>query len=142
VSFNGKVKPAFTLAGALIASLVILVLVVFVTKGITGIVLLTGLGLFISILFPTLYAMAIEGLGNDTAKASGILTMGFLGGTVIPLVQGKLADLFSVGFSFITAIMAYAIVILYILYYLRITPNKADTIKLNNQTNQLTNLHT
>jgi FHS family L-fucose permease-like MFS transporter len=124
-----KVKPVFTVAGALIASLIILVLVVFVTKGITGIVLLTGLGLFISILFPTLYAMAIEGLGNDTAKASGILTMGFLGGTVIPLVQGKLADLFSVGFSFITAIVAYAVVILYVLYYLRNPSKKSNYLR-------------
>ena len=124
-------KPAFTVAGALITSLVILVLVVFVTKGITGIVLLTCLGLFISILFPTLYAMAIEGLGNDTAKASGILTMGFLGGTVIPLVQGKLADLFSVGFSFITAIVAYAIVIMYVFYYLRNASKKIEILTLN-----------
>jgi len=122
-----KVKPAFTVIGTLAISLVILVLVVFVTKSIAGIILITCLGFFISILFPTLYAMAIEGLGENTAKASGILTMGFLGGTVIPVIQGKLADIFTVGFSFITAIVAYVIVLMYVFYYLRVTSKKSIT---------------
>ena len=108
-------KPAYTLIGALIASMVILLLVIFVTKGIAGIILLTCLGLFISILFPTLYALAIEGLGVDTAKASGILTMGFLGGTVIPFLQGRLADMFTIRFSFVIAVGGYLLVLLYIL---------------------------
>ena len=110
-----KMKPAYTLVFALIASLIILLLVIFVTKGIAGIILLTCLGLFISILFPTLYALAIEGLGEDTAKASGILTMGFLGATVIPFLQGRLADIFTIRFSFVIAVGGYILVLLYVL---------------------------
>ena len=105
----------------------ILVLVVFVARDITGILLMTCLGFFISILFPTLYAMAIEGLGKNTARASGILTMGFLGGTVIPVIQGKLADIFTIAFSFIIAIVAYVIVIMYVFYYLRVTSKNSMT---------------
>ncbi len=122
-----KVKPAFTVLGSLVISIVVLALVVFVTQGISGILLITSLGFFISILFPTLYSMAIEGLGKDTAKASGILTMGFLGGTVIPVIQGKLADIFTVGFSFIIPIVAYGIVLMYVFYYLRVTSDKIIT---------------
>ena len=48
----------------------------------------------------------------STFHETGILTMGFLGGTLIPVIQGKLADIFSVGFSFITAIVAYVIVLM------------------------------
>lgn len=105
--------------GSVVISLFILSFVIWGKPGIPGIVLLTGLGLFISILFPTLYAMAIEGLGKDTSKASGILTMGFLGGSVIPVLQGKLGDLYSVSFSFIIDVVAYLAVLIYAIYYFR-----------------------
>lgn len=111
-----KIRPAYTLMVSLILALTILLLIIFVFHGLAGIVLITCLGLFISILFPTIYAIAIEGLGEDTAKASGILTMGFLGGTVIPLIQGRLADFYSVRISFSIAIVSYVIVFMYVVF--------------------------
>lgn len=55
--------------------------------------LLTGVGLFHSIMWPAIFTLAIDKLGNYTTKASGILTTGVLGGGIIPFLQGILADL-------------------------------------------------
>ncbi len=54
--------------------------------------LLVGVGLFHSIMWPAIFALAIEGLGKYTSKGSGALMMGVFGGAVLPFVQGALAD--------------------------------------------------
>ncbi len=50
-------------------------------------------GLFLSIMWPSIFDLAIAGLGKNTGKASSFLIMMILGGGVIPLVQGKICDL-------------------------------------------------
>jgi FHS family L-fucose permease-like MFS transporter len=111
-----KVEPVVTLLVSLSFALVIIISFVFFTTGIVSIILITGLGLFISILFPTIYSIAIKGLGENTSKASGLLTMGFLGSTVIPVIQGQLADHYSLQKSFSLPIIAYLLVIMYTIY--------------------------
>lgn len=54
--------------------------------------LLCGVGLFHSIMWPAIFDLAIRGLGRYTAKGSGLLMMGVVGGAVLPLLQGVLAD--------------------------------------------------
>lgn len=53
---------------------------------------LVGVGLFHSIMWPAIFALAIDGLGVYTSKGSGALMMGVFGGAVLPLVQGMTAD--------------------------------------------------
>ncbi len=55
--------------------------------------LLVGVGLFHSIMWPAIFALAIEGLGKYTSKGSGALMMGVFGGAVLPFTQGVMADL-------------------------------------------------
>jgi len=86
-----KMKPAVTLVFCVIAAMVLL-LIMMITTGFIAVASITLLGLFISIFFPTLYAISIEGLGKNTGMASGLLTMGFLGAAILPVLQGKLAD--------------------------------------------------
>jgi FHS family L-fucose permease-like MFS transporter len=50
-------------------------------------------GLFLSIMWPSIFDLAIAGLGKNTGKASSFLIMMILGGGVIPLVQGSICDL-------------------------------------------------
>lgn len=50
-------------------------------------------GLFLSIMWPSIFDLAISGLGKNTGKASSFLIMMILGGGVVPLVQGKICDL-------------------------------------------------
>ncbi len=61
----------------------------------------------VSLFFPTLYAMAIESMGDQTGKVSGLLTMGFVGCAIIPVIQGKMADLFGLQHSYALGFIAY-----------------------------------
>ena len=94
-----KIKPSVTLTFSLVAAL-ILTIAIILTHGWASIVAITAIGFFVSIFFPTLYSIAIEGQGDRTGQASGILTLGFLGVAILPILQGKLADTFGLQFFF------------------------------------------
>jgi MFS transporter, FHS family, L-fucose permease len=119
-----KVRPALTLVFCVITA-IILLLIMMTATGIISLLSVTLLGMFISIFFPTLYAISIEGLGKNTAFASGFLTMGFLGAAILPVVQGKIADLLGLKYSFIVSILSY----LYVLYFALRENKKANPIK-------------
>ncbi len=81
-----------------------------------------AIGLFNSIMFPTLFTFGIEGLGTETSKASSLLVMAIFGGAVIPVLMGKLADHIGVQPAFIVPVLCYA----YIAWYaLRGGPRRA-----------------
>jgi MFS transporter, FHS family, L-fucose permease len=116
-----RIQPAVTLISCVIAAMVLLLLMM-TTNGTVAVVSITFLGLFISIFFPTLYAISIEGMGKDTALASGLLTMGFLGAAILPVLQGKLADLIGLKYSFLVSLFTYC----YILYFAFINVKKTE----------------
>jgi FHS family L-fucose permease-like MFS transporter len=70
-------------------------------------------GLFNSIMFPTIFSLALQGLGPFTSKGSGLLCMAIVGGAVLPLVQAFFADRMGLLPSFVVPLVAY----LYILFY-------------------------
>ncbi len=107
-----RVKPAHTLAFSSAVALVLVGLLT-VAKGPLAIVSIIVLGFFVSIFFPTLYSLAIEGLGEQTAKASGLLTMGFLGCALLPVLQGKLADTIGLSRSFLVCVIPYLFALFY-----------------------------
>ena len=107
-----RISPARTLAFSAVAAL-LLVGLMAVAKGPLAIISIILLGFFVSIFFPTLYSLAIEGLGDQTAKASGLLTMGFLGCAVLPVLQGKVADTVGVQQSFLTCVIPYLFALFY-----------------------------
>lgn len=108
------IKPSYTLVFNTIAAL-LLVGLMTVAKGPLAIVSIILLGFFVSIFFPTLYSLAIEGLGAQTAKASGLLTMGFLGCAFLPVLQGKLADSIGLQNSFLICVIPYLFALFYAL---------------------------
>jgi FHS family L-fucose permease-like MFS transporter len=109
-----KFRPALTLQFGALAALALLGGIV-TAKGLLAIIAVTAIGFFVSIFFPTIYALAIEGLGEQTAKASGLLTMGFLGCAVLPVLQGWLADQPGLGLqrSYALSFVAYLAVLAY-----------------------------
>jgi FHS family L-fucose permease-like MFS transporter len=113
-----RINPALTLIYGVIAAMILL-LVMMMSTGIVAVVAITLLGFFISIFFPTLYAISIEGLGKNTAMASGLLTMGFLGAALLPVLQGKMADWLGLKYSFIVSIATYSYVLFFALRNLR-----------------------
>ncbi|HJN54099.1 MAG TPA: MFS transporter, partial [Flavobacteriaceae bacterium] len=73
---------------------------------------LTG-GLFCSIMWPCIFSLSINGIGKYTSQGSSFLIMMILGGAIIPPVQGKLADIFSIQSSYWVAVLCFAFLLIY-----------------------------
>jgi FHS family L-fucose permease-like MFS transporter len=84
----GKTLMLFGLSGLLMMCIGL----VYPDTGIAKFFLISG-GLFLSIMWPSIFDLAIAGLGKNTGKASSFLIMMILGGGVIPLVQGSICDI-------------------------------------------------
>jgi FHS family L-fucose permease-like MFS transporter len=96
---------------ALIAILMIIISVN--TTGLFSMWSILAVGLFNSIMFPTIFTLAVKGLGSLTSKGSGLVCQGIVGGAIIPPIMGFMADHFSLTFSFIVPILCY----IYICWY-------------------------
>ena len=92
---------------------VILILVAVFSSGTLAMVAILLVGLCNSIMFPTIFSLAIQGLGKHTSQASGILCLAIVGGAIIPLVQGLLADTVGVQPAFILPIFCYFFIVYY-----------------------------
>jgi FHS family L-fucose permease-like MFS transporter len=90
-----------------------LILVAILGKGPTAMWAIIGVGLFNSIMFPTIFSMALHQLGKYTGQASGILCMAIVGGALVPFAQGLMADTFGLQPSFLVPAACYS----FILYY-------------------------
>jgi FHS family L-fucose permease-like MFS transporter len=67
-----------------------------------------AVGLFNSIMFPTIFSLACEGLGPRAAEGSGIMCMAIVGGAVVPLITGRLADWTGLQFALTVPAVCYA----------------------------------
>lgn len=70
-------------------------------------------GLCNSIMFPTIFSLALQNLGSSRGQGSGILCLAIVGGAIVPLAQGFLADQVGIQMSFILPVLCY----IYIFYY-------------------------
>lgn len=72
-----------------------------------------AIGLFNSIMFPTIFALGIERLGPLTNKGSSLLIMAIVGGAAVPFLQGLLADAIGLHRSFVLPLLCYGYIIFY-----------------------------
>lgn len=107
-----KIKPGTVLAFNAFAATV-LVIITMMTSGQIAMWSILAVGLFNSIMFPTIFTLAIDGLGKHTGQGSGILCMAIVGGALIPLLQGVFADSIGIHHAFILPVLCY----LFIAYY-------------------------
>jgi FHS family L-fucose permease-like MFS transporter len=70
-------------------------------------------GLCNSIMFPSIFTLAIEGLGPLTGKASGLLVAAIVGGAIIPELQGVLTDRIGIHHAFVLPVLCYAYIVFY-----------------------------
>jgi FHS family L-fucose permease-like MFS transporter len=68
---------------------------------------LLAIGLFNSIMFPTIFTLASEGLGKRAAEGSGIICMAIVGGAIVPLVTGNAADLWGLKQALVVPAVCY-----------------------------------
>ena len=72
-----------------------------------------GVGLFNSIMFPSIFALGVAELGPLTGSGSGLMNMAIVGGAIIPVLQGAIADQIGIHHAFLLPVICY----LYILFY-------------------------
>jgi len=96
--------------GSFAVAAVILVLVSMFSVGHLAMWSIISVGLFNSIMFPSIFTLGLEGLGVLTGKASGLLIAAIFGGAVIPYLQGVLADRIGIHHAFILPAVCYGFV--------------------------------
>ncbi|MCP1373947.1 L-fucose:H+ symporter permease [Dyella lutea] len=90
-----------------------LVLTTMSTHGDLAMYSVIAIGLFNSIMFPTIFALGIERLGPMTSKASSLLIMAIVGGAIVPPLLGVIADRFGLQHAFILPLLCYAYIVFY-----------------------------
>ena len=111
----GKVLSIFALLA------ITMIVISINTTGLLSMWSILAVGLFNSIMFPTIFTLSLEGLGDLKAQASGLLCMAIVGGAIIPFIFGGLIDDFGFKTAFILTIVCYG----YILFYGRYKAKKA-----------------
>ena len=107
-----RVKPGHLLALCAIAAAT-LVTVSMLVGGHTAMWTILAVGLFNSIMFPTIFSLGVAGLGPLTGSGSGILNMAIVGGAILPVLQGAIADRVGLHHAFLLPVICY----LFILFY-------------------------
>lgn len=74
---------------------------------------LVGMGVFISIIFPSVFSLGIEGIGSFTEKGSALINMAVVGGAVFPPLQGMLADAYGIQISYVVPGVCFLIIVCY-----------------------------
>lgn len=98
---------------------VVMLTAVIAPLGVVSKVALVLTYLFESLMFPTIFALSIRGLGADTEKASSILMMSVVGGAIGPLALGFVADALTINMAFVVPLTTFVIVWAFALYMLR-----------------------
>ncbi|CAN7641499.1 sugar MFS transporter [Duganella sp. LjRoot269] len=106
------VSPGKALAFNSAASIVLILTAIF-GSGPLAMWSIIAVGLFNSIMFPTIFSMALHKLGKQTGQGSGILCMAIVGGALVPFAQGLLADTIGLQWSFFVPAACYT----FILYF-------------------------
>jgi FHS family L-fucose permease-like MFS transporter len=108
-------RPGRVLAFNAVA-VVVLLLTAMGTAGTTAMWCVLAVGFFNSIMFPTIFALALVGLGRRTGEGSGMLCMAIVGGAVVPVIQGYFADHIGILQSFVVPLVCYLYIVFYGLY--------------------------
>lgn len=120
--FAGALLLRYVSAGLLLAVCgffaTLLIAVAMLSTGMQAVWAILAVGLFNSIMFPTIFSLAVAGLGRDTSQGSGVLCMAIVGGAIVPLLQGVMADFAGIQLSFLVPLLCYC----YIVYYGAFSP--------------------
>lgn len=110
--FLGKDQPSRTLMIFGLMGMTAMLIGLFTTGTIAIFAFMSG-GLFLSIMWPSIFSLAIAGLGKYTSQGSAFLVMMILGGGIIPPLQGKLADIIGIHTSYFIPVLCFAFIAFY-----------------------------
>ena len=123
----GKFRPTLLLflMGALGVGLS---LTAVFSQNMVGLIAVVGISLSLSLMFPTIYGVALQGLGEDSKFGAAGLVMAILGGALLPLVQGSVMDTAGAAAGFIVPAACLAVVTCYALFDLRAGPRDGELV--------------
>ncbi|XP_039275963.1 L-fucose-proton symporter-like [Nilaparvata lugens] len=78
-----------------------------------SVVALIAVFFFMSIMFPTIFALGVKNLGKHTKRASSFMIMAIVGGAIMPYFMGALADRYSTALSYLLPLLCFAVVLVY-----------------------------
>jgi FHS family L-fucose permease-like MFS transporter len=116
-----KIMPAGRVLSIFALLAVLMIAISINTEGLISMWSILAVGLFNSIMFPTIFTLTLDGLGDLKAQASGLLCMAIVGGAIIPFAFGSLIDEFGFKTAFMLTILCYV----YILYYGKLKSSKS-----------------
>lgn len=107
-----RVRPGVVLAFNASCAIVLLIIAMS-SAGRVAMWAVLGIGLFNSIMFPTIFTLGLARLGRHTGEGSGVLCMAIVGGAIVPVVQGYFADTIGLLPSFVVPAVCYAYIVFY-----------------------------
>ena len=121
----GKVRATKILALLAFLAVLLCAFAMF-SPNMAGVIALVAVSFCLSLMFPTIYGVALKGLGPATKFGAAGLVMAIVGGAIMPLIQGALIDATSPAISFIVPAVCFVAVGLYALYDLFAEPAAGD----------------
>ncbi|WP_447866909.1 L-fucose:H+ symporter permease [Rahnella bonaserana] len=108
----GFVRPATLLVVYAIISIVLCGVVVAGIDNVS-VIALVAIFFFMSIMFPTIFAMGVKNMGKQTKRASSVMIMAIVGGAVMPYLMGAIADHYNTAVSYALPMVCFAVVLIY-----------------------------
>lgn len=110
----GFIRPATLLVTYAIINIVLCAVVVAGIDNVS-VIALVAIFFFMSIMFPTIFAMGVKNMGKQTKRASSVMIMAIVGGAVMPYMMGAIADHYTTAVSYALPMICFAVVLVYAL---------------------------
>src|SRR6476660_3094947 len=118
----GKIRATKVLTVLAVLAVVLCVVAMF-SPNVAGVAAVVALSFCLSLMFPTIYGVALQGLGPATKFGAAGLVMAIVGGAIMPLIQGRLLDATSPAISFVVPAACFAVVTSFALFDLKAERN-------------------
>ncbi|MHB1769414.1 MAG: sugar MFS transporter [Phycisphaerae bacterium] len=113
---------------------VVMMLLVYLNLGWTSIIALMLSYFFMSIMYPTIFALGIRGLGEKTKLAASWIVMSIVGGAIMPMFMGWLADQYSMRVGFLMPLGCFVVIMFYGFFWQRFFRQDMDPEEISNST--------
>jgi FHS family L-fucose permease-like MFS transporter len=105
------IRPARLLSIFAVVNILLSLIAIF-SKGIITVYSLIGIGFFMSIMFPTIFALGVKGLGHETKMGSSLIIMSIVGGALLPPLLGFISDRTNnIQYGYIVPLICFIIVL-------------------------------
>lgn len=98
----------------------LLLLVAIITHGMASVYALIAVQFFLSIMFPTIFALSVRGLGRKTKEGSSLVIMAIVGGAIFPVIMGRVSDATNIQVAYIVPAVCFLMVLYFAIKNIRV----------------------